>query len=134
MEKKIPPPLVEQSAMVSGKIHQEWRKNPPCLAEILATAENYKLCSVRIFLENSAAENSAAGRLWSCGTPSLARNYLKSFLQCVRTCEAGLSNVFNDFILEFLRAFKFFKQPALSLYLFTVLLGCDKCCHLQSSR
>jgi hypothetical protein len=77
--KKIPPPLVEQSAMVSGKIHQGWRKNPPCLAEILAPAENYKLCSVRIFLENSAA-----GRLWSCGTRSLARNYLKSFLQCRR--------------------------------------------------
>jgi hypothetical protein len=73
-EKKIPLPLVEQSAVVSGKIHQGWRKNPPCLAEILALAENYKLCSVRIFLENSAA-----GRLWSCGTPSLARNYLKSF-------------------------------------------------------
>jgi hypothetical protein len=32
---------------------------------------------VTIFLENSAA-----GRLWSCGTPSLAWNYLESFLQC----------------------------------------------------
>jgi hypothetical protein len=41
--------------------------------------KNSVLWFVTIFLENSAA-----GRLWSCGTPSLAWNYLESFLQC--TC------------------------------------------------
>jgi hypothetical protein len=36
---KIPPLLVEQSTMVSGKIHHGWRKNHPPLAEILALVE-----------------------------------------------------------------------------------------------
>jgi hypothetical protein len=57
------PWLAEKSATAGGKI--------------LALAENSKLCFVTIILENSAA-----GRLWSCGTPSLAWNYLESFLQC----------------------------------------------------
>jgi hypothetical protein len=76
---KIPPLLVEQSTMVSGKIRHGWQKNHPPLAEILALAENSMLYSVTIF-----QDNSATGRFWSCGTPSLAWNYLESFLQC--TC------------------------------------------------
>ncbi len=77
LEEKILPPMAEQPLMGSGKIHNGWRKNPPVLAEILALAEKLVLWFVTIFLENSAA-----GRLWSCGTPSLAWNYLESFLQC----------------------------------------------------
>jgi hypothetical protein len=75
---KIPPLLVEQSMMVSGKIRHGWRKNHPPLADILALAENSVLYSVTIF-----HNNSATGRLWSCGTPSLAWIYLESFLQCI---------------------------------------------------
>jgi hypothetical protein len=70
--------------MGSGKIHNGWRKNPPLLAKILALAENSVLWFVTIFLENSAA-----GRLWSCGTPSLAWNYLESFLQCIMMFRMG---------------------------------------------
>jgi hypothetical protein len=40
--------------------------------------ENSRLCSLTIILEDSAA-----GRLWSCGTMSLARNSRESFLQWV---------------------------------------------------
>jgi hypothetical protein len=67
--------------MVSGKIHHGWRKNLSPLADILALAENSVLYSVTIF-----QNNSATGRLWSCGTPSLAWNYLESFLQCRPYC------------------------------------------------
>ncbi len=62
----------EKSTMVEGKILHFWQKFSPW-------RRNSVLWFVTIFLENSAA-----GRLWSCGMPSLAWNYLESFLQC--TC------------------------------------------------
>jgi hypothetical protein len=84
---------VEKSAMAGGKnfatnggtIFNGQRKNSPRLAEKSSTFSRNShsgrkislLWFVTIFLENSAA-----GRLWSCGMPSLAWNYLESFLQC----------------------------------------------------
>ncbi len=95
---KNSPWLAEESATAGGKnsataggticnrsaekICHAWWKNPPHSAEILtleeifALTEYFVLCPVTIFLENSAA-----GRLWSSGMPSLAWNYLESFLQ-----------------------------------------------------
>jgi hypothetical protein len=72
------------TAMVSGKIHQGWRKNPPGLAEksTMFGGNSRSSGKLQAMLCENFPGNSAAGRLWSCGTPSLARNYMKSFLQC----------------------------------------------------
>jgi hypothetical protein len=62
-----PATVVEQFAMVSGKSSFVGGKSANL--EILALEENSVLCSVAVFLENSAA-----GRLWSCNFWS--RGYL----------------------------------------------------------
>jgi hypothetical protein len=67
----------ENSATNGRTICNSQKKNPPRLPETFALAENSMLWSVTIFLENSAA-----GRWWSCCTPSLPWNYLESLFQC----------------------------------------------------
>jgi hypothetical protein len=81
------------------------RKIPASVEKFRSQAESSRLSSV-----TNIREDSAAGRLWSCGTTSLARNSRKSFLQCSANFETASASSRS-------------KSPGVSYRMFCLILG-----------